>query len=434
MIQVENLSKKYRLGPKASANTTLRESLASVALAPVRAVARFSPSRIADESVRREDFWALRGVDFEVHRGEVLGVIGRNGAGKSTLLKILSQITEPTHGRVRVKGRSAALLEVGTGFHPELTGRENIFLNGAILGMPRTEIKSKFDEIVDFAEVRKFIDTPVKHYSSGMYVRLAFSVAAHLEPDILVVDEVLAVGDTSFQRKCLGRMDEVAREGRTVLFVSHNMAAVENLCRRVLVLDEGRVSADDECSIAVEYYSRTLTENSQRTPLELRQDRRGTGAVRVVDFHVEDSEHIRCDKLKSGRDHYLCFTFGRGHEWDGSRFAFDYTLYDSRLIPLFRASTRTQGFEFEMSGESCVLRCFIPRLPLAAGEYVIGVYSEVGGDVADWLPGAVAFEVVDGDYWGSGRTENGAFGSFLLEHSWAMESGTESRALSRGSS
>src|SRR5207302_1919584 len=199
-------------------------------------------ARTSDLRASKEDFWALRGVSFEVRRGEVVGIIGRNGAGKSTLLKILSRITDPTEGRVKLKGRVASLLEVGTGFHPELTGRENIYLNGAILGMSRAEIRAKFDEIVAFAETEKFLDTPVKRYSSGMYVRLAFAVAAHLEPEILVIDEVLAVGDAEFQKKCLGKMGEVARGGRTVLFVSHNMVAVRNLCTTSIWLDHGRVA------------------------------------------------------------------------------------------------------------------------------------------------------------------------------------------------
>ena len=213
-----------------------------------------------------EDFWALRNVSFEVRQGEVIGIIGRNGAGKSTLLKILSRITEPTEGRVRIKGRVASLLEVGTGFHPELTGRENVFLNGAILGMHRVEIKRKFDEIVAFAEVEKFLDTPVKHYSSGMYVRLAFAVAAHLEPEILIVDEVLAVGDAQFQKKCLGKMQDVSqKQGRTVLFVSHSMPAVTRLCQRAVLLDEGRILLDgDAQSVATRYLNTHLGTSAER--------------------------------------------------------------------------------------------------------------------------------------------------------------------------
>ena len=245
-IRVQNLSKRYRIGMLQQRYDTLGDHLMHVAKKWVR---RLSQSNPGDETI-----WALKDVSFEVNKGDVIGVVGRNGAGKTTLLKILSRITEPTEGYAQVHGRMGSLLEVGTGFHPELTGRENIFLNGAILGMKKGEIKRKFDEIVAFAEVEKFLETPVKRYSSGMYVRLAFSVAAHLEPEILVVDEVLAVGDVSFQKKCLGKMGEVAGEGRTVLFVSHNMGAVRQLCDRALLIKEGRVVCDGDTSSVINTY------------------------------------------------------------------------------------------------------------------------------------------------------------------------------------
>ncbi|HEU4794735.1 MAG TPA: ABC transporter ATP-binding protein, partial [Pyrinomonadaceae bacterium] len=232
IVKAENLSKVYQIGTRATGYATLRESLTNAVRSP------FATLRRRTEAT--EDVWALRDVSFNVMPGEVLGIIGQNGAGKSTLLKILSRITEPTTGRAELYGRAGSLLEVGTGFHPELTGRENIYLNGAILGMTRPEIQRKFDEIVAFAELEKFLDTPVKRYSSGMYMRLAFSVAAHLDPEILVVDEVLAVGDAAFQKKCLGRMRDISTEGRTVLFVSHNMAAIRSLCQRGILLAAGR--------------------------------------------------------------------------------------------------------------------------------------------------------------------------------------------------
>jgi lipopolysaccharide transport system ATP-binding protein len=244
VISVENLSKRYLVGHRSAQReryTTLRDVIAREARNFVRKAADPFRGRQIVQGDEVEEFWALKNVSFEVKRGEVIGIIGKNGAGKSTLLKIVSRITEPTEGRVRLRGRVASLLEVGTGFHPELTGRENIFLNGAILGMAQREIRSKFDEIVAFAEVEEFLDTPVKRYSSGMYVRLAFAVAAHLEPEILVVDEVLAVGDAGFQKRCLRKMGQVAQGGRTVFFVSHNMNAVERLCQRVIFLDRGRV-------------------------------------------------------------------------------------------------------------------------------------------------------------------------------------------------
>ncbi len=254
-IRVENLGKKFTITHKPhDPYTALRDVLTDMAKALCQRFA--SPSHHSRAEPCTEEFWALRNVSFEIKQGEVVGIIGPNGAGKSTLLKILSRITEPTTGTVRLKGRVASLLEVGTGFHPELTGRENIFLNGAILGMTRDEIKSKFDEIVAFAETEKFLDTPVKRYSSGMYVRLAFAVAAHLEPELLLIDEVLAVGDASFQKKCLGKMGQASSEGRTVLFVSHNMKAVRNLCPRALLIKNGSVVMDDDSDVVVSAYLR----------------------------------------------------------------------------------------------------------------------------------------------------------------------------------
>ena len=248
-IRVENLSKMYQIGEKQERYYTFRDTLANIALAPFRRL-----RRIGKPPKEEEIIWALKDVSFEVKHGEVVGIIGRNGAGKTTFLKILSRITEPTEGQAEIHGRVGSLLEVGTGFHPELTGRENIFLNGAILGMRKTEINRKFDEIVAFAEIEKFMDTPVKRYSSGMYVRLAFAVAAHLEPEILLVDEVLAVGDAAFQKKCLGKMGDVAKEGRTVLFVSHNMGMINNLCERCILLESGQIIQDGVTSLVISKY------------------------------------------------------------------------------------------------------------------------------------------------------------------------------------
>src|SRR5499427_700300 len=239
VISVRGLGKAYRIGMVNPKHTNFRETVMEIVKTPFTRMRRNSDDFSNGDP---DTFWALKDINFDVGQGEVLGVIGRNGAGKSTLLKVLSRITEPSEGEARIKGRVSSLLEVGTGFHPELTGRENIFLNGAILGMKRAEIKAKFDEIVTFAEVERFLDTPVKRYSSGMYVRLAFAIAAHLEPEILIIDEVLAVGDAEFQKKCLGKIGDVARGGRTVLFVSHNMAAVERLCQRVVCLKDGRIN------------------------------------------------------------------------------------------------------------------------------------------------------------------------------------------------
>jgi len=288
IIRAENLGKKYIISHDGSHNrsthvvpyTALRDVLASQARGVVRSAKQLVRGERLPRSVFTEEFWALRNLDFEVRRGEVMGVIGRNGAGKSTLLKVLSRITEPNEGRAIIKGRVASLLEVGTGFHPELTGRENIFLNGAVLGMRRAEVKRKFDEIVDFAEVERFLDTPIKRYSSGMYVRLAFAVAAHLEPDILIVDEVLAVGDVEFQKKCLGKMSDVAHSGRTVLFVSHNMGSVASLCHTAIHLCAGQIVAAGPAKRVIDTYL-AVRNAATRASFEPRPGRPSITGVRL---------------------------------------------------------------------------------------------------------------------------------------------------------
>ena len=288
-LQVDGLSKTYQIGHKPEPYKTLRDALSRMATAPVAAFR----TRKHPAGSKNSTFWALKDVSFELRRGEVLGVIGRNGAGKTTLLKILSRITEPTGGYAEVRGRLASLLEVGTGFHPELTGRENIFLNGSILGMRKSEITRKFDEIVDFAEVGKFIDTPVKHYSSGMFVRLAFAVAAHLEPEILVLDEVLAVGDANFQRKCLGKMGDVAKEGRTVLFVSHNLSQIRNLCEKGLWLDKGKyVQYGAVNEVAAAYQRSLVNPNSAPPPEEWGQRQTGCLSWRLADPSAKNRPHM----------------------------------------------------------------------------------------------------------------------------------------------
>ena len=296
IIQVENLGKRYRIGKAEAPYKTIREAIVDAAATPFRNLAaRFGGSRNGNEErVGVDTIWALKGVSFEVEQGEVVGVIGRNGSGKSTLLKILSRITEPTEGEVRLRGRVASLLEVGTGFHPELTGRENIYLNGAILGMKKREIERRFGAIVSFAEIQKFLDTPVKRYSSGMFVRLAFAVAAHLEPEILVVDEVLSVGDMSFQRKCLGKMREVATGGRTVFFVSHNLKAVEALCNRAILLDGGALRRDGKPTAVIEAYRASMDEESKPENAAFVYEKRQSMEGQILAVRVLNSAGSLC--------------------------------------------------------------------------------------------------------------------------------------------
>ncbi len=294
IIEVSGLSKQYRIGQK-SPYKTLRETIMNIITSPAKL---FNKNRSGENNT----IWALKDVSFDVQQGEVLGIIGRNGAGKTTLLKILSRVTEPTDGEVKIRGRVGSLLEVGTGFHPELTGRENIFLNGAILGMRKEEIKKKFDEIVAFSEVEKFLDTPMKRYSSGMYVRLAFAVAAHLEPEILLVDEVLAVGDAAFQKKCLGKMGDVAREGRTILFVSHNLQAIRSLCPRSIFLNNGEVISDATTEKSLSHYSQFLRglQIDEKTAINNELLRRGGGNIRITNISIQDVNGNACYSFDMG--------------------------------------------------------------------------------------------------------------------------------------
>lgn len=379
IITVESLGKRYLLShQRREPYTALRDVMAEKAKRLGRSIVRpFSSDCSTREDSSLEEFWALKDVKFEVNRGERVGIIGRNGAGKSTLLKILSRITEPTEGRIRLRGRVASLLEVGTGFHPELTGRENIFLNGAVLGMTNAEIRKKFDEIVDFAEVEKFLDTPVKRYSSGMYVRLAFAVAAHLEPEILVVDEVLAVGDTAFQRKCLGKMEDVGKGGRTVLFVSHNMQAIRQLCERAIVLKSGALVLDDTSDKSTEHYFADLGRNEivstiGNTIENLPPDPAfQLDIVKVTQSGQEVRETIENGKPLEVEIHYrvLQKTFGL-------RVFFD--LYDDQEILLFRSfHDEDNDCPPTMVPGSYVSRAVIPANLLAPIRYDLRIKSGI---------------------------------------------------------
>lgn len=402
-ICVEDLGKRYRIGGPQKSYRTIRETLVEAAQAPFRRLA--SVMRGQSSTVTQETIWALKDVSFEVAQGEVLGVIGSNGAGKSTLLKILSRITDPTEGCVKLAGRVGSLLEVGTGFHPELTGRENVYLNGAILGMKRAEIARKFDEIVAFSEIEKFVDTPVKHYSSGMYVRLAFSVAAHLEPEILLVDEVLSVGDAAFQQKCLGRMENVARGGRTVLFVSHNMAAVQSLCTRALLIDEGRVVADGKPLSIIEQY--------------LSQVQVGNGVFDLTD-HPYEGEGVLLDQLRvidSTLSPTPAVTMGEalGFEIDFrsevplDRGEFIIAIFNNLKQRVCRFSSAQSGFFMDPEVRQGTIRCFLPQVHFTAGRYYLSTVV-AGHNRQRWYGSyfqAAAFEVMEADVFGTGRVPDG---------------------------
>jgi lipopolysaccharide transport system ATP-binding protein len=378
-------------------------------------------SPVASRKLRRREFWALRDVSVGVSPGEVVGIVGRNGAGKSTLLRILAGITDPTEGYAEVRGRVGALLEVGTGFHPELSGRDNVYLNGAILGMRRSEIARRFDEIVEFAEIEEFLETPVKRYSSGMYVRLAFAVAAHLDPEILLVDEVLSVGDQAFQEKSLGRIHEVTQSGRTVLFVSHNLASVLRLCERGILLDGGRVVFEGPMTETVERYLSTRPQVHETGDLsDVHRDGRGDLRFRSVEVlgpdggptvyaggPAEFKASFAAERPVSGRQ--LKITFGINSQL-GDRLATLVTSWDP-------SSTVRAG---EVA-DGTTVRCSVPELPFRPGKYQLSLRAERAGELLDDIEGQIEFELAPSDYFGVGELPGESQGAVLVRQRWELE-------------
>jgi len=415
-IKVEGIGKVYQLAHQSTLHTSFREALTSAALAPLR---RFRQLRGTDASM--EDFWALRDISFSVEPGEVVGIVGGNGAGKSTLLKILSRITEPTEGRAVLRGRIASLLEVGTGFHPELSGRENIFLNGAILGMKRREIIAKFDAIVAFAEVEKFLDTPVKRYSSGMYVRLAFAVAAHLEPEILIVDEVLAVGDAEFQKRCLGKMKEISEAGaRTVLFVSHNMAAVSALCTRALLLSHGSLKADGSpASVIQDYLIPATVDVEGGADLRAAEGRpRGVTPV-FTSLRVLGPSGKQAAALLPGDPVSIELSLSLARPLRAPRIGVG--VNNARGDRIFALATYLSPQPVaRLSGDASIEASF--RLPpLYPGRYSLDIsLSAEEGPFIDQVEGAAAFEVVQDGYLGSSHPYFPEMGMVLVPSTWKV--------------
>ncbi|OGO27097.1 MAG: ABC transporter [Chloroflexi bacterium RBG_16_54_18] len=414
-IEVVGLGKKFHIGGLQKSYYRLTDQLADMLVAPFRRAGNLMRGRAAGAADLDETIWALKDVSFQINSGEVVGIIGRNGAGKSTLLKIMSGISDPTEGYADIYGRVGSLLEVGTGFHPELTGRENIYLNGAILGMKKAEIERKLDEIVAFAEIDKFLDTPVKHYSSGMYVRLAFSVAAHLEPEILLVDEVLAVGDMAFQRKCLGKMDDVAQEGRTVLFVSHNMGLLQILCKRGIFLQQGAVFTDGTITEAVDAYLQTL-EQVKSQDLSKRTDRKGKGQVRLIGVEMVDGSNDSSLILKTGNPARFVFkvnAFVPG-------LACNFFIYDTIGQPVtsFTSKVRGPGDAYDpKNGLKFV--CELDELLLLPGRYRIDVAIIGDNLLQDFIEAAAVFEVGEGHVGGRPVQPDGKF-SVSMAHRWTL--------------
>ncbi|HZJ47157.1 MAG TPA: ABC transporter ATP-binding protein [Pyrinomonadaceae bacterium] len=407
-ISCEGLGKRYRLGQQ-DRYKTLRDVISSTITNPFK----------QPPDSHGQIIWALEDVSFEVNRGDVVGIIGRNGAGKSTLLKILSRITKPTRGHAQINGRVGSLLEVGTGFHPELTGRENIYLNGAILGMRKAEIAHKFDEIVAFAEVEKFVDTPVKRYSSGMYVRLAFAVAAHMETEILLVDEVLAVGDVQFQKKCLGKIGSVAREGITVLFVSHSMAAVQSLCSKGMLIDGGKLMVAGECRKVIEAYVNhvAVQEFNDTTDLRVHPGRTKDAVPVFSEIRIMNGAKEPTPTLFAGEDLVLEF------ELNPPRAITNPTLgigVDNAMgLRVFSVITYYSDFEWTRLDRPAVIRCTIPQIKLLPGRYQLSIsVGNVYNQHVDAIYNAASFSIEPSDYFGTGRLPSPDLGVVLADSKW----------------
>ncbi|MEX0774374.1 MAG: ABC transporter ATP-binding protein [Phycisphaeraceae bacterium] len=420
-IQVQGLSKRYRLGGAPGCDRSFREMVTD----RLGALGACIVGRKRGPRADARDFWALQDVSFDVARGEVVGIIGHNGAGKSTLLKLLSRITDPTTGQAIIHGRVGSLLEVGTGFHPELTGRENIYLNGAILGMSRHDVRRQFDRIVEFAEVEKFLDTPVKRYSSGMYVRLAFAVAAHLEPDILIVDEVLAVGDAAFQRKCLGRMGEAAREGRTVLFVSHNMTAVKALCQRAVLLQAGRITAQGDTNQVIQHYLQQGAEMAT-TPVSERHDRRGDGSTRIEAVRIENIEPGI--PITTGCRLRVILDYAGALPLRQSRCLVG--IYDTSNTGIFLLDSDAGNILPEALPATGQLVCVTEPINATAGRCYLNVALKKAGVLADHVTHAVTFDIESGDTFGLRQMPGRDWVMCLLRQQWLVASSAEQRAQS----
>jgi lipopolysaccharide transport system ATP-binding protein len=392
IIEIKSVGKRYDINHQRGGYVALRDILANVLRSPFK-FAKHKAKQIVGLATK-EEFWALRDVSFDVMPGEVIGIIGPNGAGKSTLLKILTGITPPTEGEIEMHGRIASLLEVGTGFHPELTGRENIFLNGAILGMTKKEIAHKFDEIVEFSGIGQFLDTPVKHYSSGMYVRLAFSVAAHMEPDILLIDEVLAVGDAEFQKKCLGKMEEVTgKAGRTILFISHNMAAIQQLCHKTVLLEKGRVKMFGETRDVIDYYLQSTSE-TMRTPLKERTDRTGRG--NIVFEEIWFSGENNSNMYSIGDDIHIHFKIRNSYPEDAEvKLALNIrTMTTDELISCDSSLKGTRYILPASSVSNVVCKVYSP--PLNLGNYYVNIGVLYNDEFEDRIQSVSEFTVTSG--------------------------------------
>jgi lipopolysaccharide transport system ATP-binding protein len=418
VIKVENLSKQYRLGLVGS--STLKDDIHkwwAEARGKENPLLKVGETNNRAEKGDSDYVWSLKNLNFEVEKGDVLGIIGKNGAGKSTLLKILSRVTAPTTGTIKSKGRIASLLEVGTGFHPELTGKENIYLNGAILGMKKAEINEKLDEIINFAGIERYIDTPVKRYSSGMYVRLAFAVAAHLESEILIVDEVLAVGDADFQKKCLGKIKDISSgEGRTVLFVSHNMAAVQSLCNKSILLENGQLTFQGKTADCLDVYV-NRNQDFEKKDIENSLNREGNGKVKFCDFYIENEKGEGINKIIGGKTVYLVFKVKVHDNVDKIDIGFSlHNLYDDTLSYLY------SGFQNVLfkgkKGEELIIKFCLSNFPFNQSKIKVKGRVMADGHQADWFKDPLAvIDIEKGDFFNTGVTPKNEV-PFLIKGEW----------------
>ena len=401
-IEVNNLSKRYRLGVKDEVHDTLGGAIFAWIKSPLDNYKKLKKLTSFNDNHDEDIIWALKDISLKVPKGEVFGIIGKNGAGKSTLLKILSRITSPTNGEINIHGRVASLLEVGTGFHPDLTGSENIFLNGTILGMSKNEIKNSFDEIVEFSGIEQFIDTPTKRYSSGMRVRLAFAVAASLKPEILLIDEVLAVGDIDFQKKCLGKMGEIANKGRTVLFVSHNMAAISSLCSKACLIKEGKLDYIGTTSDCIEKYMESK-EIIKSLLLSDRSDREGNQKLKFVNVKIIDDNNQPINSIACGDDLIISTALSINVP-EIRKVYFQVNIMDNLGRILIVCSTAILNKNYDKINSNGKMICKIPKLQLSPGQYSVFLsVKELRTIKMDWIENALQFNVVEGDFYGTGR-------------------------------
>lgn len=418
-VQVNNLGKMYRIGNALQSGQTFREAFSQTLTAPFHRMLDILQGQAYGAAGLKKEIWALKDITFDVKHGEVVGIIGRNGAGKSTLLKVLSRITEPTAGYADIYGRVGALLEVGTGFHSELTGRENVYLNGAILGMTKRDIDRKFDEIVHFSGVEKFIDTPVKHYSSGMGLRLGFSVAAHLEPEILIIDEVLAVGDAEFQKRCVGKMSDVASEGRTVLFVSHNMSAVKELCSRAILLELGEVIYANDVNSVINFYLRETAGAKPQDSLLDRRDRRGNGPLRFSKIKLKSSSGFVVENVLAGDPVQFEIEYQAENEVPLKDVHISLRVFNNFDQCLFTASTQFTNESFDSLPPQGKVVVDIDTIPLLVGDYTVQLWSSVDDIVSDSIYNCLRFGVIESNVFNTAHfPDNEKHGVFFVNHSW----------------